>query len=161
MSRRSSACASPASSGVISYRSGREWCRRFGRARILTGPQRHDSFEFEVEGYLERHAQRFAHSFDANRYPYLSRAIDLFDLGAYGESPEFGLEKIQHERALVVGVERNLLLPLEQQRDLASFLNESGCNVHFASLPSIQGHDSFLVDIERFAPLIGGFLERL
>ena len=33
--------------------------------------------------------------------------------------------------------------------------------VDFARLPSLQGHDSFLVDMDRFRPLIGDFLKLL
>ena len=33
--------------------------------------------------------------------------------------------------------------------------------VQFARLPSIQGHDSFLVDMDRFRPVVAQFLDTL
>ena len=36
-----------------------------------------------------------------------------------------------------------------------------GADAEFVALESPQGHDAFLVDIERFGPVIGGFLARL
>jgi homoserine O-acetyltransferase/O-succinyltransferase len=39
-------------------------------------------------------------------------------------------------------------------------LRDLGREVEFKSLPSIQGHDSFLVDMDRFCPAVGDFLAR-
>ena len=60
-------------------------------------------------------------------------------------------------RVLVVGVETDLLFPLAQQRELASGLDALNREVHFVELPSIQGHDSFLVDMDRFRPILEVF----
>ena len=67
--------------GMISYRSGEEWAERFGRERAPDFAEQDTPFgiDFEVESYLESHADRFIGSFDANCYLYLSRAMDLFD----------------------------------------------------------------------------------
>ena len=64
---------------------------------------------------------------------------------------------IKVERALVIGVVTDLLFPLEQQRELAALLETDGREVRLAELPSIQGHDSFLVDMDRFRPVIAEF----
>jgi homoserine acetyltransferase len=45
-----------------------------------------------------------------------------------------------------------------QQREVAELLRASGSDVTFHAFPSIQGHDSFLVDNERFEPAIAEFL---
>lgn len=60
-----------------------------------------------------------------------------------------------------MGVETDLLFPIEQQQELADGLNAEAREVHFARLPSLQGHDSFLVDMDRFRPAIGDFLSAL
>lgn len=146
--------------GLITYRSAREWKERFGRERVEAGRGGEGAFaiEFEVEAYLEMHAQKFAGSFDANCYLYLSRAMDLFDVAEHGGSVEAGLGRIQAEKTLVVGVESDFLFPLEQQEEITAELKRAGRDVRFAVLPSIQGHDSFLVDMDRFCPVIGEFL---
>ena len=51
-----------------------------------------------------------------------------------------------------------MLFPLFQQREIAELLERSGGQVTFHPFPSIQGHDSFLVDEERFEPAIAAFL---
>lgn len=145
--------------GMVTYRSAREWEQRFGRERVAEERQTGDAFalDFEVEAYLEAHARKFTGQFDANCYLYLSRASDLFDVAEHGGSVTAGLARIRAERVLVVGVETDMLFPIAQQRELASGLDAVGREVHLLELPSIQGHDSFLVDMDRFRPVLAAF----
>ncbi|MHA6203153.1 homoserine O-acetyltransferase MetX [Dyella soli] len=150
--------------GVITYRSAMEWNGRFARIR-LDPEQRDDNpfgLEFEVESYLEGHAQRFVHTFDPNSYLYLSRASDWFDIAEYGEGSIMeGLRRIRIEQAMVIGVSTDILFPLEQQEQIAEGLRAAGAAVEFVALDSPQGHDAFLVDIPNYSRAIGGFLARL
>lgn len=150
--------------GVVTYRSSMEWRGRFGRVRLEPDRREDEPFghEFQVESYLDAHADRFARSFDPNSYLYLSRAMDWFDLGEYGQgSVARALSAMRLERALSVGVETDILFPLHQQEEIAEGLAASGAAVEFAPLPSPQGHDAFLVDHLRFGPVIGNFMNRL
>ena len=148
--------------GMITYRSAVEWNQRFGRERIPEERQSGDCFgiDFEIEAYLESHAQKFTGQFDANCYLYLSRASDLFDLAEHGGSVAAGLARVRAESALVIGVATDFLYPVEQQRELAEGLRSSVADVRLEELPSIQGHDSFLVDMDRFRPVIRSYFER-
>ncbi|MEI7037983.1 homoserine O-acetyltransferase MetX [Fulvimonas yonginensis] len=150
--------------GVITYRSAMEWNGRFARIR-LDPEQREDEpfgFEFQVESYLQAHAQRFVRTFDPNCYLYLSRASDWFDIGEYGGGDVMaGLRRIRIERALVIGVSTDILFPLEQQEQIATGLEAAGARVDFVALDSPQGHDAFLVDIPNYSRAIGGFLAAL
>jgi homoserine O-acetyltransferase/O-succinyltransferase len=150
--------------GVITYRSAMEWNGRFARIRL--DPEQREGqpfgFEFQVESYLEGHAQRFVRTFDPNSYLYLSRASDWFDIAEYGNGSILeGLKRIQIEQALVIGVSTDILFPLEQQEQIAEGLEAAGAKVEFVALDSPQGHDAFLVDIENYSRAIGGFLSRL
>jgi len=142
--------------GMVTYRSAAEWNQRFGRRRAVDDLQADDPFgmRFEVEAYLEAHAQSFTGEFDANCYLYLSRAMDLFDLADYGGSVAAGLGRVKAERSLVMGVKTDFLFPVEQQREIAEGL---GGAVELVELDSIQGHDSFLADAGRFAPVLASF----
>jgi homoserine O-acetyltransferase len=150
--------------GVITYRSAMEWNGRFARIRLDPEKREDEPFglEFQVESYLQGHAQRFVRSFDPNCYLYLSRASDWFDIGEYGGGDIMqGLKRIQVERALVIGVSTDILFPLEQQEQIATGLSEAGARVDFVALDSPQGHDAFLVDIPNYSRAIGGFLAGL
>lgn len=145
--------------GTLTYRSAAEWEQRFDRQPIradLAGSTPFTS-EFAVQGYLTVQANRFVTGFDANCYLYLSRAIDRFDLAAHGE-PQAVLRKAKLEQALVIGVESDLLFPIGDQSSLAQALKAAGTETRFAPLPCIEGHDAFLVDIERFGTEVGEFL---
>lgn len=150
--------------GVITYRSALEWHGRFGRVR-LDGEARDDDpfgLEFQVESYLEGHARRFVRQFDPNCYLYLSRSMDWFDLGEHaGGNVMRALADIRIERALAIGAETDILFPLQQQEQIAEGLAQGSTDAEFVALPSPQGHDAFLVDIERFGPVIGKFLALL
>lgn len=145
--------------GMITYRSAEEWRQRFGRERTTTPDANGGPFgvTFEIEAYLEHHANKFTGQFDPNCYLYLSRASDLFDVAEHGASVEAGLSKIQAKRALVIGVTTDFLFPIYQQRELAAGLEAPGRDVEFVELNSLQGHDSFLVDMENYRPLIARF----
>ncbi len=147
--------------GVITYRSAMEWVGRFARIRLDSEQREEDPFavEFQVESYLAAHARRFVRSFDPNCYLYLSRASDWFDIAEHGDgSVDEALANIDLERALVIGVETDILFPLPQQEQIANALRAAGTQVVFVALDSPQGHDAFLVDIPRFGAAIARFL---
>ena len=147
--------------GMLSYRSAAEWATRFGRERASGWGGGAFGIEFEVESYLEHHAEKFVGAFDANCYLYLSRAMDLFDVAEHGGSVPKGLARIKASKCLVIGVSTDILFPMHQQRALAEGLEATGHTVEVVELDSIQGHDAFLVDIEQFAPVVSDFLAAL
>lgn len=146
--------------GMMTYRSAEEWEQRFGRERVPEERKSGDSFalDFEIESYLESHANKFTGQFDSNCYLYLSRASDLFDIAEHGGSVAAGLARIDAEKSGVIGVTTDLLFPLQQQRELAEGLAQGCASVSFTELESINGHDSFLVDMDRFRPVVYDFL---
>ena len=145
--------------GMLTYRSAAELEQRFGRELIPEERQTGKPFglDFEVESYLEAHANKFIGTFDANCYLYLSRAMDLFDVADHGGSVEHGLARVGASRALVIGVETDLLFPISHQKRIADGLVDGKREVIFHSLESIQGHDAFLVDMDRFRPILCDF----
>jgi homoserine O-acetyltransferase len=146
--------------GMISYRSAEEWVQRFGRERSTDHARIEDQFvsEFSVESYLENVAQKFTGAFDPNCYLYLSHASDLFDLAEYGGSLQSGFKRLRLERALVIGVRTDILFPIEQQRELAEGISSVCKDTRLAALDCIRGHDSFLVDMDAFRPVIWDFM---
>ncbi len=147
--------------GMMTYRSAEEWVQRFGRERSTDPTRVDDQFvaEFSVEAYLENHAKKFSGAFDPNCYLYLSHASDLFDLAEYGGSLASGFSRLRLERALVIGVRTDILFPLEQQRELADGISSVCRDTQLAELDCIRGHDSFLVDMDAFRPVICEFFD--
>ncbi|MEE4162692.1 MAG: homoserine O-acetyltransferase [Woeseiaceae bacterium] len=147
--------------GMITYRSPEEWIQRFGRERTTGTGRQGDPFqiEFAVESYLENLAQKFTGQFDPNCYLYLSHASDLFDLAEHGGSLEAGFARMQLDEVLVIGVTTDVLFPVQQQRDLAAGFEGAGIETEYVELDCIRGHDSFLVDMDAFRPVICRFFE--
>src|SRR5207247_1887862 len=106
--------------GTITYRSGPEWEERFGRARLDDGRPRLGP-DFKVESYLVHQGDKFCDQYDPNSYLYISKAMDLFDLGAGQESYEAGVARVKRP-TLVIGVRSDMLFPCWQQRELARLL---------------------------------------
>lgn len=145
--------------GMISYRSAAEWEQRFGRQFQDYFPPTLFGMRFMVESYLETHARKFVGQFDPCCYLYLSRAMDMFDACDTDENLKALFRRSFTGHALVLGVKTDILFPLTQQRELAAALEASGSEVSFQELPSLQGHDAFLVDTEAFGNPIRQWLE--
>ena len=152
--------------GMTSYRSSKEWIQRFGRKKTSQDKLNQNtfgvdntSFEYEIESYLEHHAVKFQKLFDANCYLYLSRAMDWFDLADHGNSTQEVFSRFKIENALVISVKSDTLFPPQQQKEIAEGLSQSGTKVEYKELKSIQGHDSFLVDIDTFGKEISKFMK--
>jgi homoserine O-acetyltransferase len=147
--------------GMMTYRSPREWEQRFGRERISLEMHSQERFfgDFAVESYLENHANKFTGQFDANCYLYLSRASDLFDFAEHGGSLEAGFRRLNLESAMVIGVETDLLFPIRQQRELARGLSAAVADTELVELDCIKGHDSFLVEMDAFRPVVSRYFD--
>jgi homoserine O-acetyltransferase len=154
--------------GTITYRSADEWAARFARNGISgTGKKAVEQAlkrlpegfgpRFAVETYLESQAEKFVRVFDPNCYLYLSRAMDCFDVTAHG-APIDVYRRAGLKSALVIGVESDFLFAIDEQARIAADMQAAGVSTTFASLPSIEGHDAFLVDLPRFDAAIRGFL---
>ena len=97
-----------------------------------------------MQDYLNAQADKFVSVFDPNCYLYLSRAMDRFDLSAHGGSPAAALKRAAAERALVIGVESDILFTINEQNAIADAFEAAGASTEFVPLASLEGHDAFL-----------------
>ncbi|PGH12321.1 homoserine O-acetyltransferase [Helicocarpus griseus UAMH5409] len=67
---------------TVTYRSGPEWEKRFGRKRADPSKQPALCPDFLIETYLDHAGEKFSLDYDPNSLLYVSKAMDLFDLGA-------------------------------------------------------------------------------
>ncbi|KAF2481666.1 homoserine O-acetyltransferase [Neohortaea acidophila] len=66
---------------TITYRSGPEWEKRFGRARADPSKPPALCADFLIETYLDHAGEKWCLQYDANSLLYISKAMDIFDLG--------------------------------------------------------------------------------
>jgi homoserine O-acetyltransferase len=57
-------------------------------------------------------------------------------------------------------VTSDILFPLHQQQELAKGISGVVDDVKFVSLDSTKGHDSFLVDMDAFRPVVCDYFEQ-
>ncbi|MBS0395345.1 MAG: homoserine O-acetyltransferase [Proteobacteria bacterium] len=158
--------------GILSYVGTDLLEQRFARHQSEPFAGHPSGTEFEVESWLEHVAQKFVRQFEPWSYWVISRAMDLFDFGAHGACPDGDSVVHAHgpsdvaraaafldvERALVVGVEEDLLFPVTQQRSVASVLRAAGIDTDYVELSSPYGHDAFLSEEHLFTPVLATFL---
>jgi homoserine O-acetyltransferase len=148
--------------GHVTYLSAQSMAEKFARrlqeratfSYTLTEP------DFEVESYLRHQARTFAGRFDANSYLYISRALTYFDLARdHGHtSLEDALANVQ-ARYLLVSFSSDWLYPPRDSQEIEHALNANDKQVEHHPIEASYGHDSFLLEEARQAPIIARFLE--
>lgn len=78
---------------TITYRSGPEWEQRFGRRRADPSKPPALCPDFLIETYLDHAGEKFCLQYDANSLLYVSKAMDLFDLG---QQHQAAMKKLRH-----------------------------------------------------------------
>jgi homoserine O-acetyltransferase len=143
--------------GTITYRSDVEWTSRFDR-RWQDGDPFDFSGRFEIESYLEHQGEKYPLSYDANSYLYLSRAMDLHDLGRERGGLVEGVRRIR-ARTLLIGVTTDVLIPVSEVHELSDAFVAAGGQGELLVLDIDTGHDSFLIHPDAFGPPITAHLE--
>lgn len=70
-----------------------------------------------------------------------------------------GLQRLRDIPTLILGVQSDVLFPVEQQRELADALKLAGNRqVTYYELGGVWGHDTFLLDVQNVGSAIRGFL---
>lgn len=142
--------------------------------------------DFLIETYLDHQGEQFCLKYDANSLIYVSKAMDLFDmthsalteLNLVSGDPQqpgttlhlthppphltdlaTGLFPLADTPVLILGVQSDILFPVDQQRECASALRMAGNDqVVYYELGGVWGHDTFLLDVPNVGGAIRGFL---
>ncbi|HJP97830.1 MAG TPA: alpha/beta hydrolase, partial [Rhodanobacteraceae bacterium] len=128
---------------LTTYRSAEEVGRRFaGGAEYRDG-----RFRLPVQDWLELHGRRFVGRFDARRYLELSESIDLHDIDP----------KTVRVPTTLIGFASDRLVPLA---DLCELQQRLGASATLDVVETPYGHDGFLKEHERLAPLLREALDQ-
>lgn len=143
--------------GMVTYHSKESMDLRFAR-NPATRPVLYPSFgpTFDVEGYLHYHGDALVKRFDANSYLYLTRAMDLYNVGRDG-GEELWLDRIQVPVSLV-GIRSDWLFPPDNVHALGDQFAALGKEVEYHELDSPHGHDAFLKEWDQMTEAIGPFI---
>jgi len=133
--------------GMLSYRTPEGLERRFGRARTNNGA-------FAVNEWLDVHGQKLIARFDASSYVALLSAMDEHDVGRGRGGVASALRGLG-PRLTGVGVIGDLLYPADSVREWT----ESAA-AHYVELPSVHGHDAFLLETTRVSQILRDAIAR-
>lgn len=150
---------------MMSYRNTSSFGARFGRAAAAEKDNT-DSLRaaapsippetranFSVETYLRYQGQKLVSRFDANSYVRLTQTSNSHDLARdRGEYIDV-LGSIK-ARVLVVGVDTDILFPLEEQKELAQAIPQATLEV----ITSPHGHDGFLLEGDTLNHIVKNWL---
>ena len=145
--------------GMVTYQSAPGQWERFGRGPA-SRPALYEEFggRFDIESYLHYQGRDLTGRFDANSYLYLTRAMDLYDVGAGYSSQEEAYERIEAE-VLFVGISSDWLFPAAEVREAARKARGAGAEACYKEIDSLSGHDAFLKDWTDLREAIGPFLD--
>lgn len=144
--------------GMITYQSDASMWSKFGRELMnATEKDLYDlSTQFQVESYLHYQGQKLVDRFDANSYIYLTRALDLFDIGRGRGGFKEALRRITAP-TLVIGISSDILYPTYQQKEIVDALREHGRPVEYIEIDCPYGHDAFLIEIGQMTDALTSF----
>jgi len=111
--------------------------------------------EFRAASYQRYQGEKLAKRFNAFTYWLVTRLMDSHQVGRGRGSTKEALGRIK-ANVLVVGIDSDLLFPLEEQK----FLAESIPNAQLKVLSSLYGHDGFLVEFDVFKKAVRNFLRQ-
>lgn len=145
---------------MTTYNSRESLGNRFGRNPAVRKPLYPEfGTTFDVEGYLHYHGRALVQRFDANSYLYLSRAMDMYDVGRDGGDAHW-FNQI-NAPMLFVGISSDWLFPPDDIELLAARLADRGKDVRYELINSPNGHDAFLKDWDQLNPIVANFMDSL
>ena len=146
--------------GHISFLSDVSMHLKFGR-KFSARDGMFDFFgKFEVERYLEYNGASFVERFDTNAFLYLAKALDLYDVAWNFDGREDALSRLACP-SLWFAFTSDWLYPPGQTEEVVAILQRLGNPVEYRLIDSDYGHDSFLVEPEKFTPYVVEFLNQL
>lgn len=108
--------------------------------------------DYRASSYQVYQGEKLVRRFNAFSYFFLSKSMDSHNVGRGRGGAPLALASIK-AHTLVIGLESDVLFPLDEQRYLARHIP----NAHLSIMDSIYGHDGFLVETAIVARLIDLF----
>ncbi|WP_406637972.1 homoserine O-acetyltransferase [Amycolatopsis sp. WGS_07] len=120
--------------------------------RFANRPQRNENplagGRFAIESYLDHHADKLVHRFDAGSYVVLTESMNTHDVGRDRGGVAAALARVT-ARTVVAAVDSDRLYPPYQSHEIASAIGGEA-----TVLTSPYGHDSFLIETDQIAALV-------
>ncbi|MBS1597475.1 MAG: homoserine O-acetyltransferase [Bacteroidetes bacterium] len=105
--------------------------------------------------YQRYQGEKLAQRFNAFSYYALSQGMDAHNVGRGRGSMEKALQQIK-AKALVIGIETDILFPLQEQQFIATHIPHAD----YKAIYSNFGHDGFLLEFDAISNLVEDFMQK-
>lgn len=134
--------------GVLSY-------RNYG---ILVQKQTDTDFNkidnYKASSYVNYQGEKLARRFNAYSYWLLTKAMDSHHIARGRSGGVNGILQNIHQKTLIIGINSDILCPLEEQHFLANHIPNST----LVEINSAYGHDGFMVETEKISKVLGEWM---
>lgn len=132
---------------MISYRSYRDFATKQADFDTKTS-------DYKAASYISYQGEKFKNRFNAASYYVLTQAMDSHDIARGREQMRADILQGISAKTLVIGVNSDLLFPIEEQKYLAQHIRGAELGI----IHSDHGHDAFLIEYEQLENYIKDFL---
>lgn len=137
--------------GSLNEKFGRNYCHTDGLYELFG--------RFEVERYLEYNAYNFPKIFDPLSYLYICKTMNIFNAARGSDKLEDALNRITCDFHLISFSDDVLFFP-EEMKEIYDVMKDLGkTNMTYKEIESEHGHDSFLVEVDKFSEYIKNIIE--
>ncbi len=146
--------------GHVTYLSDDGMGNKFGRDVKSGDFDQGSDVEFQVESYLHYQGRAFTQYFDANTYLLMTRALDYFDPAREFDGDLVKALASTEAKFLVLSFTSDWRFSAGRSQEIVDALIQAKKNVASAIIESENGHDSFLLPIDRYVQTLSLFLSR-
>ena len=134
--------------GILTY-------RNYGILKLKQSePDTEKMDDYKASSYVNYQGDKLVSRFNAYSYWLLTKAMDSHHLArGRGDNLETTLNRIR-QKALIIGINSDILCPLEEQKFLANHLPHA----KLVEIDSAYGHDGFMVESEKISDHLSKWL---
>ena len=144
--------------GFLGYISPKTFDDKFGRDYLRNDGLFELFGRFQVESYLDYNGANFPSWFDPLSYIYILKAISLFDISRGYPSSKDAFAMVEDNLHLISFKGDTLFFPREMQ-EIKNMMDELNKSCNYYEIDSDYGHDSFLVEVEKFEDIVRNILK--
>lgn len=147
--------------GHITYLSDDMMRQKFGRelreGKLTFG----FDVDFQVESYLRYQGRSFVENFDANTYLLMTKALDYFDPAREYDDDLSRALKQAKAKFFIASFSSDWRFSPERSREIVRALLDASKDVTYAEFEVSEGHDAFLLPIEKYINAFAAYMNRM
>jgi homoserine O-acetyltransferase len=112
--------------------------------------------DYKIDSYLHYQGEKLSNRFTALAYWSVTKSMDSHNVGRNRGGIEKALKKVLAD-TLIIGIQSDILFPIEEQIELATHIPQSQLDI----IDSSYGHDGFLIENEKITLLVHRFMDKM